>query len=121
VIVDTNILIDALRGRKPAIDFFEASDISFSISVLSIAELYSGVRGEAELLTLQTFISSFTIYSVDEAIATEAGGIIKRYSKSHSIGIADAIIGATSLIVNEQLATLNTKDFPMLTNVLRPY
>ncbi|HWF44457.1 MAG TPA: type II toxin-antitoxin system VapC family toxin [Candidatus Kapabacteria bacterium] len=120
MIVDTNILIDALRGKKEAIHFLESSDSGFSISVVSIAELFAGLRTDRERSELQAFLTTVEIYSVDQPIATLAGEYLKRYSKSHDLQIADALIAATASHSGEEFATLNTKHFPMLIAV-RPY
>ena len=119
--VDTNILIDSLRGKPEAVHFLGASDATFSISAVSIAELYAGLRNARELDQLQQFLISFTVHPVNEKIAALAGKYLNQYAKSHHLGIADAIIAATASVSGEQLATLNVKDFPMLTDVVRPY
>lgn len=119
--VDTNILVDSLRGKAEAKFFLGNSETSFSISVVSVAELYAGLRNSRELDQLQNFLTSFVIHPVDEKIAALAGKYLNQYAKSHSVGIADAMIAATAATSGEQLASLNVKDFPMLPNVLRPY
>ena len=119
--VDTNILIDALRGKTEAMRFLGSSEAAFSISVVSITELYAGLRNASELDQLQQFLLSFTVHPVDEKIAALAGKYLNQYAKSHHLGIADAMIAATASVSGEQLATLNVKDFPMLTGVVRPY
>ena len=121
MIVDTNILIDYLRDKEEAIRFLEASTYSFSISVVSITELYAGLRGSRELHEVRNFLSSFQTHIVDDETARIAGEYLNQYSKSHRVGIADALIAATATLSGEQLSTLNIKDFPMLSEVLRPY
>ena len=121
MIVDTNILIDYLRDKLEAVRFLEPPNPSFSISVVSVAEVYAGLKGADELLVLQTFLKSFAIHDVTEEIARIAGTYLNQYSKSHHIGIADAIIAATASVFNEELATLNTKDFPMTKSLIKPY
>jgi predicted nucleic acid-binding protein len=37
------------------------------------------------------------------------------------MGLADALIAATAKEIDAQLITFNTKHFPMLTDVIRPY
>ncbi len=118
---DTNVLVDALRGKNDAILFLGSSESVFSISVVSMTELYAGLRDSRELQQLQKFLTSFVIHPIDETIATAAGKYLNQYSKSHNLGIADALIAATASSFSEQLVTLNTKHFPMLPDVLRPY
>jgi predicted nucleic acid-binding protein len=121
MIVDTNILIDYLRDKAEAIHFVEVSHPAFSISVISVTELYAGLKGGNELFELQEFLTTFPIHEVSEEIASLAGSFLNRYAKSHAIGIADALIAATASVFNEELATLNTKDFPMVAALLKPY
>jgi predicted nucleic acid-binding protein len=121
MIVDTNILIDSLRGKNEAIKFLESSDQQFSLSVVSVAELYAGLKGEKEANQLQEFLKTFAIYPVDTDVARIAGQYLNKYGKSHALGMADALIAATTTIQGERLASLNVKHFPMLSDVIRPY
>ncbi len=91
------------------------------MSVISVAELYAGIREGKERNLLEVFLQSFTIILVDQSIA-QSGGLYRRdYGKSHGVGLADAIIAATSDSQHAKLVTLNAKYFPMLNNVHVPY
>jgi predicted nucleic acid-binding protein len=91
------------------------------LSVISVAELYAGIREGKERNLLEVFLQSFTIILVDQSIA-QSGGLYRRdYGKSHGVGLADAIIAATSDSQHAKLVTLNAKYFPMLNNVHVPY
>lgn len=70
---------------------------------------------------LENFLQAFRIISVDETIV-QMGGLFRRdFGKINGVGLADAIIAATSHIHNARLVTLNMKHFPMLKNVFVPY
>lgn len=70
---------------------------------------------------LESFLKAFRIISVDESIA-QMGGLFRRdFGKSNGVGLADAMIAATSHLHNARLVTLNIKHFPMLKNVFVPY
>jgi predicted nucleic acid-binding protein len=69
---------------------------------------------------LQLFLKSFTVHRIDEKVALLAGQHKKKYAKSHDLDLGDALIAATATIAGEELATLNTKHFPML-KAVRPY
>lgn len=121
-IIDTDVIIDFLRGFAPAVKFIEKNMANKScfLSTITIAELYAGVR-EKERQTLDQFISLFTYVELNQAIA-EMGGLFRRdYGKSHHVGLADAIIAASSKLSNARLVTLNKKHYPMLSDVLVPY
>ena len=119
ILLDTDVLVDFLRGNKKAVTFIEANSPRILLSSIVVAELYAGVKGDAEKTALDNLVSLFRVIPVTAAIA-KAGGLHRRvYGKSHGIGLADAIIAATSEIENAELKTLNIKHYPMLKR-LRP-
>lgn len=122
-LIDTDIMIDYLRGLTPAIQFIEKNLMvdSCFLSVITVAELYAGVGEGKERRTLDQFISIFTLIELNQDIA-QIGGIFRRdYWKSHHVGLADAIIAATAKTIHAELVTLNIKHYPMLSEVLVPY
>jgi predicted nucleic acid-binding protein len=121
LLIDTDVLIDYLRGQAEAVSYLEGLTEPTLISVMTVAELYAGVREGAEREALDYFIAAFEIVSVDRTI-TSKGGLIRRdYEKSHGVGLADAIIAASAEVRKADLVTLNKKHFPMLMNIIVPY
>jgi len=119
IILDTDVLVDFLRGHNKALAFVNAQSDRIILSSIVVAELYAGVKGDAEQVALEDFISLFRVIPVDAKIA-KTGGFYKRdYAKSHGVGLADAILAATAEAENAELKTLNTKHYPMLKG-LRP-
>jgi len=120
LLVDTDILIDCLRGRSHALTFLQGQDTRPFVSAASVAELYAGVRDE-ERSDLQVFLSAFRVAPVSEEIA-RAGGLYRRdFGPSHGSGLVDGIIAATAAALDARLATLNRRRYPMLNDVLVPY
>jgi len=120
-LTDTDILIDFLRGYQQAIDFINTNVSQIILSTIVIAELYAGVRGKQELTILNDFVSLFDVVPMNSEIA-KIGGLYKRdFSKSHGVGLADAIIAATCHSKNAQLKTLNVKHYPMIKNLEPAY
>jgi hypothetical protein len=121
ILLDTDILVDFLRGHSKAVAFVKTHSERIILSSIVVAELYAGVKGEAEQAALDNFVSLFPVVPVDAEIA-KAGGIYKRdYAKSHGVGLADAILVATAEAENGELQTLNTKHYPMLRNLYPAY
>jgi len=119
IVLDTDVLVDFLRGRSKAVAFVNAHSARIILSSIVVAELYAGVKGDAEQAALDDFVSLFRVASVNAEIA-KAGGLYKRnYGKSHGVGLADATLAATAEIENAELKTLNIKHYPMLEG-LRP-
>jgi predicted nucleic acid-binding protein len=119
ILLDTDILVDFLRGNNQAEAFIATQADRITLSAIVVAELYAGVKGEAEREALDALVSLFRIVPVDVEIA-KAGGLYQRdYGKSHGVGLADAILAATTEAWKADLKTLNIKHYPMLKG-LRP-
>ncbi|HEY6186858.1 MAG TPA: type II toxin-antitoxin system VapC family toxin [Pyrinomonadaceae bacterium] len=121
LLIDTDVLIDYLRGRAEAVSYLESLIEPLLISAITVAELYAGVREGAERTALDEFILAFEIVPVGKEIASKGGLYRRDYGKSHSTGLADAVIAATADIRQADLVTLNKKHFPMLASVIVPY
>jgi predicted nucleic acid-binding protein len=112
-VVDTDVLIDFLRGREHARAFLTsmAEEGALCCSAITVAELYAGMRSTEKPKT-DELIDSLTILEVDKEIAQKAGGY-KAGTKSHTLELADCIIAATAFCYKAVLATGNTKHYPM--------
>ena len=118
ILLDTDVLVDFLRGHSKAVAFINAHSARIILSSIVVAELYAGVKGNAEQATLEDFISLFRVVPVSAEIA-KAGGLYKRdYGKSHGVGLADGILAATAEAENAELKTLNRKHYPMLKGLM---
>jgi predicted nucleic acid-binding protein len=121
LLIDTDVLIDYLRGRAEAVTYLEGLQEPLLVSAITVAELYAGVREGAERTALEQFLAAFEVVSVDEASAVKGGLFRRDYGKSHATGLADALIAATAESRQATLVTLNAKHFPMIANLLVPY
>ena len=124
ILLDTDVLIDFLRGHPKAVAFVDANQHRIILSAIVVAELYAGVRGgkdDREQRVLREFLSLFRIVPVNPDIA-ELGGPYKRdYGGSHGVGLADAIVAATARTEDAALKTLNVKHYPMLSGIKPAY
>lgn len=121
VLVDTDVLVDFFRGHEKAGAFINTHHARIILSPIVIAELYAGVKGEAEQAALKDFFSLFPVVPVSAEIG-RAGGLYRRdYGKSHGVGLADAILAATAKIKNAELKTLNTRHYPMFKGLKPAY
>ncbi len=121
LLFDTDVLIDYLRGRPEAIAYLDAVQAPLVLSVLTIAELYAGVRDGDERTQLDSFVSAFGSIPLDREIAITGGLYRRDYGKSHGTGLADALIAATAATRGFTLVTRNAKHFPMLVALVVPY
>jgi hypothetical protein len=120
VLLDSDILIDLLRGREDTRVFLH--DLTgHSVpccSVISVAEIYAGMRQE-ETASTAALLDGLVILPVTKEIA-EAAGLFKRRSKSRRLELADCLIAATAFAEGASLATGNAKDYPMPEITLLP-
>lgn len=121
MLIDTDVLIDYFKGVSEAVDFIETHIDQVALSAITVAELYQGVRDGKERAALDSFISAVSVFSVTEEIGILAGLFRRQYKPSHGVGLADCLIAATAQGNHTQLITLNTKHFPMLESVSKPY
>ncbi|MEX0927892.1 MAG: type II toxin-antitoxin system VapC family toxin [Balneolales bacterium] len=120
-LIDTDVIIDFLRGSQEADKFMLGLKPPFYLSSITVAELFAGVQGKEEELVLEDFIYSFNILEVTKSIAVLGGLIRNKYGKSHGTGLADALIAATAKTHETTLITLNKKHFPMVDSIIIPY
>lgn len=121
LLLDTDVLVDFFRGYSKAVAFVHDNSSRIILSSIVVAELYAGVKGDAEQTAIENFLSLFRAIPVNEAIA-KAGGLYKRdYGKSHGVGLADAILAATAEAENAELKTLNVRHYPMLKGLSPAY
>lgn len=114
MLVDSDVLIDFLRGLPEARNFVLNLPREAAISAITVAELHVGVREGKERAALQGMLDSFRILPLDAEIA-QRGGLWRRdFGRSHGVGLNDALIAATAAFHALSLATLNLKHYPML-------
>ncbi|HNE19592.1 MAG: type II toxin-antitoxin system VapC family toxin [Turneriella sp.] len=121
LLIDTNVLVDQLRGFKSAVAFGSALPEDTAISVITVAEIHAGVRSEQQHNRAAALIETYQILQLDAISAQMAGHFLRKFAKSHSLNFADAAIAATAATHHLQLITLNTKHFPMFPGLKKPY
>jgi predicted nucleic acid-binding protein len=121
LVIDSDVLIDYLRDRPQAVAFLEGSKQPLAASVITVAELYAGVREGEERQRLDAFFAAFTVLPLNQQPAQRAGLWRRQYAPSHGTGLADALIAASAEAAGATLVTLNRRHFPMLAEVLVPY
>lgn len=100
-LLDSDILIDFLRGHQAArllirgLEGFEEVPV---ISVVSVAELVAGIRRGEEQATAR-LLSVFEKISVSETVARSAGLFLKACGRSHGLELGNALVAASALEV----------------------
>jgi predicted nucleic acid-binding protein len=110
-LIDSDILIDHLRGKIEAINFLKNilahSDLVF-YSVIAQAEIYAGMK-HGEEVKISRLFESFQGIEINGKIAVSAG----LYKRHYKLELADVLIAATASEINAILVTKNRKHYPM--------
>jgi predicted nucleic acid-binding protein len=108
-IIDSDILIDFTRGDSTAAEWLERAEAHSTLLISSMTEmeLIVGSRSKTHLREIKQFLSRFQTVHINEQISIQASQLIDRYCLSHGLRIPDAIIAATALILDENLASGN--------------
>lgn len=121
ILIDTCVFVDYLRKVDKAIEYIDSLETPPYISVITITELLTGARNKKEKEQIQILFDLSNVLEVSEEIAVLAGDLLNKYYKSHGVGLGDGLIAATAQIHNLEVATLNTKHFPMFEGLEKPY
>lgn len=115
MVVDTDVLIWYMRGNPNARQAIEDA-APFHISVVTYMELVKGMRNKNELNTLRRALYAWNsrILYISEEISIKAMFFVEQYFSSHSIQLADALIGATAISHGLPLFTGNDKHYTIL-------
>jgi predicted nucleic acid-binding protein len=105
-LLDTNILIDFLRGVPAARDELGRYEDK-AISVVTWMEVMAGAPVPAERGT-RAFLDGFALVELDEKIAERAVTL----RREHRLKLPDAIIWASAQVHAMLLVTRDTKGFP---------
>lgn len=124
VVIDTDILIDHLRGFPPAkifLNLFYENNMSGLISTITVMELLSGKSAseEARRTKIAKLFSLFKTVNVTFAIAEKAGELRRKYSTNP----IDSLIAATALSFNCKLVTCNVNHYQVIEGLVlwKPY
>ena len=118
MIVDTDVLIWYSRGYQNAIEFLHGLD-RFWLSVVTYMEIIQGVRNKQELNAFKKALGILNaqVIQIDELTSTKAMFYVEQYALSHSMELADALIGATAVNRQLPLITGNEKHYKHLPEI----
>ncbi len=114
IVADSDVLIDALRGTEPSRSRV-ATELrvgSLATTVITVFELESGARSEADRDKVATLLSAMIVFDLDRDAATTAGEVRRTLeAQGTKIGMADYLIAGICIARGATLWTRNRSHF----------
>ena len=121
ILIDTDVIINYFDDHKKyhlqvksVLTQFEIEKIETYISLVSCIEVLQGSKSVIEKNRILKKLVSFSELDITISIGNIAKELILKYSSSHGLLLADALIAATALQLEIPLFSLNTKDFKFI-------
>lgn len=111
-LADTNVFIAVFKGDRPLGERIRADRPA--LSTIVYLELIQGSKNKTEVRKIEKLLKFFRVFHFDEAIGRRSIDLIRKYSKSHGLLLADAVIAATCLENELRLVTFNAKHFQFI-------
>ena len=115
MLIDTDVLIWYMRGNEKAYKKIEKEN-NFFLSVVTYMELVHGMRNKSELNSLRQSLHGWNakVLYISEDISAKAMFYVEQHYLSHSLQLADALIGATAIAYGQPILTGNDKHYKMI-------
>ena len=118
ILIDTDVLIWYMLGNEKAYDIIENLN-SFSISVVTYMELVQGMKNKKELNSLRQALHGWNtkLVYISEEISAKAMFFVEQHFLSHSLQLADALIGASAITYGLPVLTGNDKHYKVMGDI----
>ncbi|MCC6945559.1 MAG: type II toxin-antitoxin system VapC family toxin [Thermomicrobiales bacterium] len=124
IVLDSNVLIDLLRGNPAAHQAFADASRArdqFASSVVAKVELLAGMRAHEEA-DVREFFGRIAWLDVNDEIAELAGSFASTFARANQgIDTVDFLMAATARFHRAEFWTLNVRHFPMFPELQAPY
>jgi len=114
-LIDTNVLSRIFTGDKTVKEFIETLDAA--VCTVVYAECLQGSKSNREKQIVESYLSRFEFCDLTSGISQQAIDLIRTYSNTHGLLLADALIAATCVNGNLTLVTYNVSDFRFIQNL----
>jgi len=121
-LLDTDILIDVLRGYPPSVEWLATLTETPAVVSVCVMELIQGCRSKADLKAVEQLIAPLEVWYPTESEMQQAlREFAARFLKTR-LSVIDAIVGVVAQVRATPLCTFNTrhyKDFHL--ELCQPY
>lgn len=121
-LVDTNILIDLLRGYAPASNWI-ATQTNLGVSRIVWLEFIQGAPNRIRQRQALNLLNQFSLVKLSDADFDWAARQLLQFHLSHNVGMMDCLIAASAHRLQLPLFTRNLKHLTPLLGTLaqQPY
>ena len=111
ILVDTDIIIDSLKGVRAAKELFRTRGLDLYCSILTQKELLSkrGLK-DSERKRIMNLLAKIKVLRIDDDINNKYVSLMKKYGENPDL-LSDYIIAATAWSKKLPLLTRNRKHF----------
>lgn len=119
ILLDSSVIVDFTRVKNKDSSLLQSlvnQNYKLYISIITHTELFAGKliwEKSSAKNELEVLLSDMAILELEENISMRAGEIKAKYN----LDLIDAIIGATAILHNLDLVTLNIKDFEKIRGI----
>jgi len=124
VFLDTDVLVDCLRGSSTAKVWLESSfEETFQVPGVVAMELLWGCRNQTELDRTHSFLNSFDVIWPEALEFAHAYELMAMHRLSSGLSIPDCLIAAMAVARSTRLYSFNLKHFGVVSglDVQQPY
>jgi predicted nucleic acid-binding protein len=114
-LIDTNVLSRIFTGDKEVKNFIETLDAA--VCTVVYVECLQGSKSIREKRIVESYLSRFELNHITFDISALTIDLIRTYSNTHGLLLADALIAATCLDSDLTLVTYNVNDFHFIQNL----
>lgn len=125
LLLDSDVLVDILRGYLPAVRWLEklGSTTELLVPGFVVMELVHGCRDRAEQRRVERFVADFQMLWPTQGTCERAFEVFLENHLSRSMGILDAVVGQMAVDLELPLCTFNVKHYAGLPalEIQQPY
>jgi len=123
VLIDTDVIINHLRGKKEDTSFLRRvmveEEFKGFFSVITEIELFAAERiDEKQAKEIGEILEILYRVELNSMVARLAGNLLGTFRKSHGLEMPDAVIAASALYYGMPLATKNTRHYSFISGLL---
>lgn len=110
-LLDTDVMVDILRGDEAALAWLEGCEEAPGLVGLVAMELMQGCENKVEMNKLIDKLKPFVMHWPSESSCNRALHTFARAHLSHKLGIPDALIGECAVELGASFCTFNVRHY----------